>query len=111
MAETTGEVRLSVTDLAALEDNASRAAQAFCERWISLPSLVFPCEVMSLPELRNAMGLRATFNGGDPWPAVESYLLSHGFEWHYLGSQRVMYLRARADTIQVDVSDWQEAEE
>ena len=86
---------LKVTDITAAQDNIDMAVQNFAERWISLPYMSMPCEVMDQGQLRDAMGLHATFDLGDPWPQAENLLLSMGFRWHNLGGTRVMFLRER----------------
>lgn len=98
-----------VTDIDAVSGNALAAAQAFSERWLSMPQFTTQCEVMDQRQLRDAMGLRATIDYGDPWPAAEQFLLSAGFRWHWLGNQRVMFLQER-DGYQPDTG-WSEAEE
>lgn len=86
-----------VTDIEALKDNTQAAVEGFAERWIPVPSFTEQCEVMDVRQLRDAMGLRATIEAGDPWPAAEQKLLQMGFRWHWLGSSRVMFLRERGD--------------
>ena len=98
-----------VTDIDAVADNATAAVMAFTERWMPMPHFAIGVEVMDTRQLRDAMGLRATIDYGDPWPAAERLLLDNGFRWHCLGSQRVMYLREK-DNYQPDTG-WQEAEE
>lgn len=93
--EETEKGPMTVTDIDALSDNASEAAMAFAQRWMSMPSFTEECEVMDVGQLRDAMGLRVTFESGDPWPAVEKYLLAAGFRWQWLGTSRVMFLRER----------------
>jgi len=97
------------TDIAALEDNTERAVEAFAARYLSMPRLMTDCEVMDQRQLRDAMGLRATIEAGDPWPAAEQKLLEHGFRWHLLGGTRVMYLREREDRKPDD--GWEDGEE
>lgn len=86
-----------VTDIDALKENSLAAVDAFAERWLSMPSFTERCEVMDQAALRDAMGLRSTQEGGDPWPAAEQQLLARGFRWHWLGNMRVMYLEERDD--------------
>lgn len=100
---------LKVTDIDALKDNVRMAVEEFAERWISMPGFGLDVEVMSVSQLRDAMGLRASIDWGDPWPAAEQELLGHGFRWHWLGGQRVMYLRERDDW-EPDTG-WSDAEE
>lgn len=98
-----------VTNIDAVSANALVSAQAFSERWLSMPNFTVQCEVMDQRQLRDAMGLRATIDYGDPWPAAEQYLLSVGFRWHWLGNQRVMFLKER-DGYRPDTG-WDEPEE
>lgn len=97
-----------VTDIDAARWNVEHAVAMFTERWISLPEYCYPCEVMDQGALRDVMGLRATIDLGDPWPAAEQILLQMGFRWHWLGNMRVMYLRERDEMIN---SGFTEAEE
>lgn len=101
--------QFSVTDLEAMKDNTKCAVEAFAQRYLSLPKFVMDCEVMDQGQLRDAMGLRATFESGDPWPAAEKQLLEHGFCWHNLGGMRVMFLREREDYQHDD--GWNDGEE
>jgi len=84
-----------VTDLDAIKENAQAAVEAFAQRYLSMPRFDIGVEVMDKSQLRDAMGLRATFESGDPWPAAEKELLSHGFRWHSLGGMRVMFVKER----------------
>ena len=88
-----------VTDIEAAQNNIDAAVKAFAERWISLPCMSLPCEVMDQGQLRDAMGLHATIDLGDPWPQAEKLLFSMGFRWHNLGSSRVMFLREREEAV------------
>ena len=97
------------TDIQALKDNAEQAVEAFAERYISMPRLTMDCEVMDQRQLRDAMGLRATIEAGDPWPAAEKHLLEMGFRWHILGGTRVMFLMER-DGYEPD-DGWSDGEE
>jgi len=97
------------TDIKALKDNAEQAVDAFARRWLSMPAFTLECEVMDQRQLRDAMGLRATIEAGDPWPAAEKLLLEHGFRWHWLGDTRVMYLKER-DGYEPD-DGWSDGEE
>lgn len=90
---------LKVTDIDALKENVRMAVEEFAKRWISMPGFGLDVEVMSVSQLRDAMGLRASIDWGDPWPAAEQELIEHGFRWHWLGGQRVMYLRERDDFV------------
>ena len=98
-----------VTDIPAAQDNIDAAVQAFAEKWISLPCMSLPCEVMDQGQLRDAMGLHATIDLGDPWPQAERLLFEHGFRWHNLGTSRVMFLREREDAV-ID-NGWTDGEE
>lgn len=98
-----------VTDIEAAQDNVNSAVQAFAERWISLPCMSLPCEVMDQGQLRDAMGLYATIDLGDPWPQAEKLLMQMGFRWHTLGHSRVMFLRENENYI--DNGGWQAPEE
>lgn len=100
---------LKVTDIDDAIQNIDHAVYAFAERWISLPQFEIPCEVMDQGQLRDAMGLRATIDVGDPWPHAEATLMKMGFRWHSLGNCRVMYLRERDDIIEDD--GWAVADE
>lgn len=95
MGEEKKDIQLSVTDLEAIKDNTEKAVDAFSLRWIPMPRFTLDCEVMDQARLRDAMGLRATFESGDPWPKAEQLLMEHGFRWHDLGGQRVMFLMER----------------
>lgn len=97
------------TDIKALKDNAQRAVEEFAMRWLSMPRFTMECEVMDQGQLRDAMGLRATIEAGDPWPAAEQALLNAGFRWHSLGGQRVMVLKEREDYEPDD--GWDDGEE
>jgi len=88
-----------VTDITAAQDNIDAAVQAFAERWLPMPNLTEQCEVMDQGQLRDAMGLHATIDLGDPWPQAENLLLKMGFRWHNLGSSRVMFLREREEAV------------
>lgn len=103
------DIPKKVTDIDALSENTTAAVIAFSERWIPMPGFGENVEVMDLGQLRDAMGLRVTFEAGDPWPTAEKLLLGMGFRWHWLGSQRVMYLKEKED-YQPDTG-WEEAEE
>lgn len=107
--ETEDKLPSKVTDIEAAQRNVEMAVDAFAERWISLPTMVMPCEVMDQGQLRDAMGLHATIDLGDPWPQAEKLLLNMGFRWHTLGGSRVMFLRESEDVIEDD--GWQDGEE
>lgn len=100
-----------VTDIDAAGDNVETAVQMFNERWVSMPELDLNVEVMDVRQLRDAMGLRATMDVGDPWPTAEKMLMELGFRWHWLGAQRVMYLRERDDFIRCRDDGWEDGEE
>ena len=100
---------IHVTDIEALKDNTQMAVEEFAARWISMPVFTLQCEVMDQRQLRDAMGLRATIEYGDPWPKAEQLLLQRGFRWHRLGASRVMFLQEREGYTPDD--GWQEAEE
>ena len=85
------------TDIEALKDNTQKAVNDFAERWMSLPKFTADCEIMDQRQLRDAMGLRATIEAGDPWPKAEQLLIHAGFRWHQFGGCRVMFLRERED--------------
>lgn len=103
------DVQLSVTDLDAIKKNTEEAVNAFAERYISMPRFTMDCEVMDQSQLRDAMGLRATFESGDPWPKAEQLLMERGFRWHNLGGMRVMYVLER-EGYEPDTG-WENAEE
>jgi hypothetical protein len=103
------KVPRKVTDIDALKSNVQMAVEGFADRWISMPGFGMDVEVMTLPQLRDAMGLRASIDWGDPWPAAEQELLTMGFRWHWLGGQRVMFLKERDDF--VPDTGWEDAEE
>ena len=93
----------SVTDLDAIKENAREAVDAFAKRYLSMPRFGLNIEVMNQAQLRDAMGLRATFDYGDPWPAAEQLLIQdYRFRWHMLGGQRVMFLKEREDFVPDD---------
>lgn len=98
-----------VTDIDAVKGNAEAAVMDFVERWIPMPGFDIGVEVMDARQLRDAMGLRATVDWGDPWPMAEQLLLGLGFRWHWLGASRVMYLQEKDGW--VPDTGWTEAEE
>ena len=98
-----------VTDIDAVHGNAMAAVDGFCDRWVPMPGFALGVEVMTLTQLRDAMGLRASIDWGDPWPAAEKELLERGFRWQQLGCQRVMYLKERDGF--VPDTGWEEPEE
>ena len=103
------KVARKVTDIDAVAENVRTAVDGFCDRWISMPGFSLDCEVMDTRQLRDAMGLRASIDWGDPWPTAEQELLQRGFRWHWLGGQRVMFLKERDGF--VPDTGWEEAEE
>lgn len=103
------DVLISVTDLYSIEKNTQTAAEEFAERYISVPKFTEHTKVMDQAQLRDAMGLRATFEYGDPWPQAENLLLQKGFRWHNLGGMRVMYVQEREDSVPDD--GWNDGEE
>ena len=109
MAEQEEIAPKKVTDIDAATNNITAAVQAFNKQWMPAPNFDIGVEVMDVGRLRDAMGLRATIDIGDPWPTAEHQLLSMGFRWQMLGGQRVMYLKEK-DGYEPDTG-WQEAEE
>lgn len=99
----------NATDIEAAKDNVNQAVEAFNRQWMSMPRFRQDCVVMDQGQLRDAMGLRATWDVGDPWPSAEQQLLRLGFRWHNLGGMRVMYLRER-DNYEPD-DGWNDGEE
>ena len=97
-----------VTDIDALADNVQQAVMAFNEQWVPMPKFDIGVEIMNVSQLRDAMGLRASIDWGDPWPAAEKALLDFGFRWHTLGGERVMFLRERDGFVPDD--GWQDGE-
>ena len=95
MEEEKQDIQLSVTDIDAIKDNTEHAVCSFAERYLSVPKFNIGVEVFDQARLRDAMGLRATFDSGDPWPSAEKQLYEHGFRWHFLSGQRVMFLKER----------------
>lgn len=91
-----------VTDIDAAKENINAAVYAFNERWAAMPGFAIGVEVMDQRQLRDAMGLRATIDTGDPWPAAERLLLELGFRWHWLGGMRVMYVQERDSFVQAE---------
>ena len=107
MADEQEQIPKKVTDIDAAKDNINAAVYAFNERWASMPAFALGVEVMDQRQLRDAMGLRATIDTGDPWPAAEKLLLELGFRWHWLGGTRVMFVQERDGFVD---EDWSEAE-
>jgi len=100
---------MKVTDIDAATDNIKAAVMAFCQQWEPAPKFAIGVEVMGVAQLRDAMGLRASIDWGDPWPAAEKQLLDMGFRWQMLSGMRVMYLREKYGF--VPDTGWKEAEE
>lgn len=98
-----------MTDIDALKDNTESAVAGFTQRWIPVPTFTEHCEAMDQRQLRDAMGLRVTVDGGDPWPMAEQLLLTAGFRWNWLGNSRVMFLQEKDDFV-MD-ADWEELED
>lgn len=103
------KVPQKVTDIDAVQFNVKSAVAGFVERWMPMPRFYFGVEIMDARQLRDAMGLRASMDWGDPWPTAEQLLLEQGFRWHWLGSSRVMFLRERDDYTPDD--GWEEVNE
>ena len=103
------KIAKKVTDIEALEANVTAAVVAFNERWMPAPGFGIGVEVMDAGQLRDAMGLRASIDWGDPWPTAEKMLLDFGFRWQWLGSQRVMFLKEKDGYI--PDTGWEDAEE
>jgi hypothetical protein len=100
---------MKVTDIDAATDNIKAAVMAFCQQWEPAPKFAIGVEVMGVAQLRDAMGLRASIDWGDPWPAAEKQLLDMGFRWQMLSGMRVMYLREKDGF--VPDTGWEDAEE
>lgn len=109
------DVPKKITDIDALQSNIESAVMGFAARWISMPGFGDGVEVMGVSQLRDAMGLRATSDVGDPWPTAEQLLLQSGFCWHWLGSQRVMFLMEKdgysGTTAMAGGDGWDDADE
>ena len=88
------------TDISAVKNNAVMAVEAFTDQWAVVNEFAIGVVVMDQRQLRDAMGLRASVDWGDPWPAAEQELLNRGYQWRMLGGQRVMFLRERDDFVQ-----------
>lgn len=112
MKEEQEQLPKKVTDIDAVHDNTKAAVDAFAYRWAPMPRFAVGVEAMDARQLRDAMGLRASMDWGDPWPQAERLLLQMGFEWHWLGASRVMFLQERDEFIQCGGgTGWQEAVE
>lgn len=110
MAKDDDEEKLprKVTDIEAARDNIEAAVMAFHEQWAVAPEFMIGVEVMDQRQLRDAMGLRASMDIGDPWPKAEMLLLKLGYKWHLQGGTRVMYVIERDGFVD---ADWSQAEE
>lgn len=100
-----------VTDIEAAKENINAAVHAFNERYASVPRFALDVEVMDQRQLRDAMGLRATIDAGDPWPAAEKLLLELGFRWQWLSGQRVMFVQERESFVPGGWDDGEEVDE
>ena len=100
---------IKVTDISAAKSNIGEMVEAFADRWMPWPKFDIGVEVMDVGQLRDAMGLRATIDLGDPWPEAERTLLDMGFVWHWLSGKRVMYLKEK-DGYEPPTG-WEDAEE
>lgn len=98
-----------VTNISAAKDNIETMVASFAERWMPWPKFDLGVEVMDVGQLRDAMGLRATIDIGDPWPEAERMLIDQGFVWHWLNGYRVMYLKEKHGY--EEPTGWEEAEE
>ena len=98
-----------VTDIPSAQANIEDAVASFVQRWMPAPKFGIGVEVMDQGQLRDAMGLRATIDLGDPWPSAERQLIDSGFRWQWLNGLRVMYLKEKDDY--VPDTGWQYAEE
>lgn len=103
------DIPIRVTDIDALNENVKDAVMAFAERWIPMPRFALDVEAMDQGSLRDAMGLRATLEAGDPWPTAEKMLLGLGFRWNWFGNIRVMFMREREGYVPDD--GWNDGEE
>ena len=99
-----------ITDIEAAKENIEAAVYTFNERFAPMPRFGMDVEIMDQRQLRDAMGLRATIDAGDPWPAAERLLTGLGFKWHWLGGLRVMYVQERDSFVQAE-DDWCDGEE
>ena len=98
-----------VTDISSAQANIEDAVAAFVQRWIPAPKFDIGVEVMDQGQLRDAMGLRATIDLGDPWFAADLQLLDCCFRRQWLNGLRVMYLKEK--TYYTPDTGWQDAEE
>lgn len=109
MEEEKKQQPLKVTSIDDAKANISDAVNAFADRYLPWPRFDLGVEVMDQGQLRDALGLRATIDVGDPWPQAERELLDAGFRWQTLSGHRVMYVKER-DDYEPDTG-WQDAEE
>ena len=93
-----------VTDLDAIKENTEAAVFAFTQMWEPTQQFDLDVNIMDQAQLRDAMGLRATFESGDPWPAAEKLLIEAGYRWQWLDGQRVMFVKERDGYIEIDNS-------
>lgn len=100
---------MKVTDIEAAKMNIETMVNAFARRWMPWEEFDIGVEIMDVGQLRDAMGLRATIDLGDPWPEAERLLLDMGFCWQWLSGQRVMLLKEKAGY--QPETGWQDAEE
>lgn len=77
------------------QQNIKDSVTAFTAQWEPWPRFDIGVEVMTVFQLRNAIGIRLSEDYGDPWPSVERLLLDAGYRWQTLGGQRVMFLKER----------------
>ena len=96
-----------VTDIDSAKSNIETMVFSFVSRWMPWPNFNLGVEVMDVGQLRDAMGMRATIDIGDPWPEAERMLLEQGYVWHWRNGQRVMYLKEKDGY--VEETGWQEA--
>ena len=112
MAEQEEKAPRKVTDIDAATDNIAAAVEAFARQWEPAPRFAIGVEVMGVAQLRDARGLRASIDWGDPWPSAEQQLLAMGFRWQSLSGQRVMFLREKdgyvVDTGWTDIEEYKE---
>ena len=108
MSQEEAEKEVSVW-LGDAQQNIEDTVAAFTRQWAAMPEFDIGVEVMDVGQLRDAMGLRASIDWGDPWPSAEKQLHDLGFRWQSLSGMRVMYLKER-DEYKPDTG-WEEAEE
>lgn len=99
-----------ITDIEALRFSVESSVEEFARKWLPVPRFGIGVEVMDQRQLRDAMGLRASIDWGDPWPVAEQMLLERNFRWHWLSGLRVMYVMERDDMIACD-DGWNDGEE